>query len=610
MAKAISRLQAELSKLLLLGTGVGSGDNIFVPLEDLKKTSVHVVGAAGYGKSFVLRKLILQFISYGQPFALIDPHKELYEFAVSALHRSATRPEKIVLLDPGDDRHSIAFNPLCCGITDPGEASSLVLEAVAKAWNAPGFDNTPRLERLLRGTFRLLADNNLTLLEAPDVLNVDNRALRQVLCENVSDAWVRQDWQEYDKWPRAERIALVESSRNRLQRFMQSASVQLMLGQRDHALNMQRVMDDGHVFLANVGNTPSPETKRLLGALVVNAIYHAAKQRNPRRRKDFFVIIDECGQFATRDLANSLDELRKFGVHLILAHQRLKQLECEDGDILSAVMTNAKAKVVLGGLQRIEAEQMARELFTGQVRGDRVKHVALATKFRPILDTFEVITESSSTSESVGESDTESEGESESSGSSETTASGTQESGSQVYSVDEDTNLSSHEDDDIVTRTLGEGSSESESESTSFSQTSQRSSSRSSSRQSGWTEGTSRSVVPITRHEQFTEETGRQFWGIDEQWEELIAAVHQLGKREALVRLHNGPVLHIRTAEVQENTDERATNRFKERAVTRSPYVSTADEVVREIDVRRRRLADVADKQGGRPFNVKSFKEK
>src|ERR1700675_1506178 len=182
----LSRSEAELRRLVCLGTGVGSEGNVYVSLEKLKKTSVHVCGASGYGKSYFLRSLIQQFIRYRQPFAVVDPHQDLYNFAVAAIRRSATPPEKIVLLDPGDERYSIAFNPLCCGITDPGEASSLVLEAVAKAWNVPGFDNTPRLERLLRGTFRLLADNEQTLLEAADVLNVDNRALRRALCERVS----------------------------------------------------------------------------------------------------------------------------------------------------------------------------------------------------------------------------------------------------------------------------------------------------------------------------------------------------------------------------------------------------------------------------------------
>jgi hypothetical protein len=50
------------------------------------------------------------------------------------------------------------------------------------------------------------------------------------------------------------------------------------------------------------------------------------------------------------------------GVH---RGKTLGYLEHDDADILSAVRTNAKIKVVFRGLERAEAERMSRELFTG-----------------------------------------------------------------------------------------------------------------------------------------------------------------------------------------------------------------------------------------------------
>ena len=574
------QLRAELRKEIHLGTGRYTGEDLYVPLDELKKTSVHIIGAAGYGKSFYLRNLIRQFIRYGQPFSLIDPHRELYDFAVSALRRSSVPKAKVVLVDPGDRNYSVAFNPLSCGIADPGEAASLVLEACLKVWGAKSFDETPRLERILRGTFRLLVESGLTLLEAPDVLNVDNTSLRLALRESVSDPLVRQDWAEFEKWPRHEKLAVVESSQNRLRRFIQSEQVQLMLGQRRNALNLQNVIDDGQYLLANVGSIPAPETQRLLGALLVNAIFHAAKQRNPKHRRDYFLIVDECGQFATRDIANSLDELRKFGVHLILAHQRLRQLEREDSEVLSAVLTNAKVRIVFGGLERPEAERMARELFTGQVQGERVKHINVQTKFRPVLDTFEIETESWSESESASESSGWSSGSSESEGESE-----------------------SHpeENDDAANRTLTTTVSEGISRSESGSLSSGRST----------THGGSRSIVPITRHEEFHEESSRQYWGIDEQWEKFIAVVHQLPKREALVRIHSGPVVHVVTPDVPTEADERAVERFKNKTLEQSSYAQPTEVVVQEIQSRREQmnLTVIKKEEAGHPFKVKSFRE-
>lgn len=462
----------------------------------------------------------------------------------------------------------------------------MVLEAFLKAWGARSFDETPRLEGVLRGMFRLLIESKLTLLEGYEFLNIDNASFRRALREKVSDRLVRQDWEEFEKLAKTDKLALVESSRNRLRRVLHAAPIQMMLAQNQNTLNFKEVLDEGQFLLANLGGIAAPETQRLLGALLINGLFHAAKLRNSRRRRDWFLICDEFGEFATRDFANSLDQLRKFGVHLILAHQRLRQLEREDADVLSAVMTNAKVKVVFGGLERPEADRMTRELFTGQVRGDRIKHVTKQTKFRPVLDTFVVETESSS------ETDSESETRSRSQG----TSSGSSKSKGESWYEE-----TPWERDDAVTRTR----SRSEQSSTSSSDA------QSGSRGSSSTHGYSRSVVPITRHEEFHEETGRQFWTLEEDWEYLIGMVHELPKREALIKIYNSPVIHIVTPEIEREQHDARFDRFQVTVMERCPYVKPVDTVTVQIEERRKELTAMTEaaETGGRPFKVKSFRE-
>jgi hypothetical protein len=465
-----------------------------------------------------------------------------------------------VLLDPQDVRYATAFNPLSCGLADPGETASMVLEAFLKAWGADSFDQTPRLEGVLRGMFRLLIEGGLTLLEGYDLLNVDNSALRKILVERVGDRFIRQDWLEFEKLSKTEKLTVVESSRNRLRRLLQAAPLQWMFGQTEDTLNLKSVMDDGQFLLANLGDI-SCETQRLLGALLVNGIFHAGKSRNSRRRRDWYLIVDEFGEFATRDFANSLDQLRKFGVHLILAHQRLHQLEREDRDVLSAVMTNAKIKVVFGGLSRPDAETMAKELYTGDVHGNRVKHVTMQTKFRPIDDEF--MTETESWSE--GETDSDSSGRSEGR-----------------------TTNESEVNDSSSTLTSSEGRSRGSTSSRSH----------------------SRSYVPRTTHEEFEEESGRQFYSLDEEWEKRIGLVHGLPKRHALIKVYNRPVIHIVTPEVEAERRDERLERFQNKVMTQCPYVKPVEVVVEEIEERRRVLALLSGKtEADRSKDVKSFRE-
>ena len=113
-------------------------------------------------------------------------------------------------------------------------------------------------------------------------------------------------------------------------------------------------------------------------------------------------------------------------------------------------------------------------------------------------------------------------------------------------------------------------------------------------------------------HEEFLEETGRQFLSVEEEWEEKTAAVHQLGKREAFVKVHNGELLRIRTADVADVQDEGATARFKQRLLTASPHVQAVVDVQEEIAERRRSLSALVEnsEEADRPLNVKTFREK
>ena len=68
--------------------------------------------------------------------------------------------------------------------------------------------------------------------------------------------------------------------------------------------------------------------------------------------------------FVSPDITKMLDQVRKFGLFLIMAHQRFGQI---DEDVIDAVLTNCKLKAVFGGLRYESAQLMAQELFIGSL---------------------------------------------------------------------------------------------------------------------------------------------------------------------------------------------------------------------------------------------------
>jgi hypothetical protein len=94
-------------------------------------------------------------------------------------------------------------------------------------------------------------------------------------------------------------------------------------------------------------------------------------------------VIDEFQLFLTPDIPEMLDQAAKYGLHLLLFHQHLSQLKAVDLNAYGA-MSNARIKLVFGGLSREDARFMAEEIYPGQVDLKRVKFLIEQTKFWPV----------------------------------------------------------------------------------------------------------------------------------------------------------------------------------------------------------------------------------
>ena len=108
----------------------------------------------------------------------------------------------------------------------------------------------------------------------------------------------------------------------------------------------------------------SEDESSLLGRMMLADIFLSCLGR-PEGSTEVLVIIDECQRYLTRDIASILDQARKFGLSLVLAHQHLGHLREAGEHIFRSVMTNARTKIVFGGLDDDDATLMARNLFRG-----------------------------------------------------------------------------------------------------------------------------------------------------------------------------------------------------------------------------------------------------
>jgi type IV secretory pathway VirB4 component len=162
-----------------------AGLPVLLPLRARMEHS-HIIGTTGGGKSKFLEHCIRQDIAAGRGVLVIDPHGEhpdsLYRSILGWLDEKGYLNKRTVhVIDPNAATHTIGFNPLARPDpdTDLSVIAGVTLEAFQSAWGDEDTTMKPTIERLLNVTFTALADLDLTLVEAPLLLDrADRHGLR------------------------------------------------------------------------------------------------------------------------------------------------------------------------------------------------------------------------------------------------------------------------------------------------------------------------------------------------------------------------------------------------------------------------------------------------
>lgn len=336
---------------------------------------MHVLGSSGVGKSKHIENIIRQLIVKRQGLCLIDPHGHLYEDLVNwcAAKRliDRDRPKKILLYDPSDTDYVFGFNPLEVGSSERSYLVDKMVNATAQVFGGQDMNIMQTLKLCLRSVYHALSEKNLTLQEARHLIDPDNDEIRKYITKDLEDPIINQHWHGFNEMTRTQFREDFKSTRNRMMEFLASEIIRNTIGQNDKTINFRKIMDEGWVLLVNLASTDklSDDNARLLGTLMVNDLFQKARGRSEElaKRRPFYIFIDECSLFINDDIGRILDEGRKFGLNVILAHQHLSQLEDVSKRVYKAVKTDAKSKIVFGGLEPEDARVMAEQLFMGEI---------------------------------------------------------------------------------------------------------------------------------------------------------------------------------------------------------------------------------------------------
>lgn len=347
---SIKRSDAKLDVIVGANAFGGEVQEIGMTLEQRQKHT-YIIGKTGTGKTTLLKSSIYQDMFSGKGLAVLDPHGDMFRELLSIVPEN--RRKDVVVFDPSDRDFPVGLNILDPGIEFESEddkhewITSAVLSIFKKLSDEKQWG--PRMEHILRNT-------TLTALQLPNPslytlqrLLTDKKYQKEI-AKTLKDPVLKQFWdKEFKMMGSMQMSAATAPLTHRLGHFITSKMSRHILLQEKSTVRIADIMNEGKILLVNLSKGDIGEDQsEFFGTILTALIWMAAYQRTKipeKKRKDFFVYVDEFQNFATPQFGAITSEGRKFHVSLIVSHQNIAQME--DKDLVKVIAGNAATIICL-----------------------------------------------------------------------------------------------------------------------------------------------------------------------------------------------------------------------------------------------------------------------
>lgn len=347
---SIKRSDAKLDVIVGANAFGGEVQEIGMTLEQRQKHT-YIIGKTGTGKTTLLKSSIYQDMFNNKGLAVLDPHGDMFRELLSIVPEN--RRKDVVVFDPSDRDFPVGLNILDPGIEFDSEddkhewITSAVLSIFKKLSDEAQWG--PRMEHILRNTTLTALQTSKPSLYTLQRLLTDKKYQKEV-AKTLKDPVLKQFWdKEFKMMGSMQMSAATAPLTHRLGHFITSKMSRHILLQEKSTVRIADIMNEGKILLVNLSKGDIGEDQsEFFGTILTALIWMAAYQRTKipeKKRKDFFVYVDEFQNFATPQFGAITSEGRKFHVSLIVSHQNIAQME--DKDLVKVIAGNAATIICL-----------------------------------------------------------------------------------------------------------------------------------------------------------------------------------------------------------------------------------------------------------------------
>jgi hypothetical protein len=319
---------------------------VYINHDELFK-HIALFGTTGYGKSTLMKNIMLQWINGGHGLCFLDPKGSDATDLIKSI--PPHRIDDLVWLEPGNKQRDMVngFNILGTN-SEPGdpsyenEVASVVqdfvsiMKEVSNSWGAR-MDNvtTNVVKQLVR------ADEPFTIFDLTRILSD----------EEELDAFTRNYGDSLDK-PFLRKINQLDEEEfapvmRRLSEMVTNRSLRPTLAQEQANITIPEIVEEGKLLIVDTSNVQNDTAKQLITRTMIQRIWSAVQTTSNAENKEnnpFYLCMDEFDKVVTNsfDMTEIISMARSFKLSLFIATQQpsalpdeVKNATQQSGTILS-----------------------------------------------------------------------------------------------------------------------------------------------------------------------------------------------------------------------------------------------------------------------------------
>lgn len=312
----------------------------------------HVIGPTGVGKSTMLLRMIWQYLADFPEAAvwLQEPHQDLTHKVVQRV--PLWREKDIIWLDVMDPVRAIGINPL--EIPTGAEMGAVIADVMGVMRKAMGasWDTAVQMQEILENALQavLTGQPRATMVHLLKLLT--DADYRYDLTSRLDDPIAAPFWFSLEQKKEKELDQMFSVPRRRINAFIRNDVVRRIVAQPVSTVKFRSALDSGKIILVQLDGRMGSSNRAFIGAMMMYKLFGSMMSRmdvEEKDRRQVAICVDEFQTFvgqSGQEFADILEQARKMGASLTLAHQHLGQLTQGGGDLINSVANNTGTKIV------------------------------------------------------------------------------------------------------------------------------------------------------------------------------------------------------------------------------------------------------------------------